>query len=65
MAKPFDAAPKGLVEIRPADWPAFLGVVARAVEKLVHKEKPDLLLLGKLAADSESNDVGQRVEYAT
>ena len=32
MSKPFDATPKGLVEIRPPDWPAFLGVVARAVE---------------------------------
>lgn len=32
MSKPFDATPKGLVEIRPLDWPAFLGVVARAVE---------------------------------
>jgi len=32
MSKPFDATPKGLVEIRPTDWPAFLGVAARAVE---------------------------------
>ncbi len=32
MSKPFDATPKGLIEIRPADWPAFLGVNARAVE---------------------------------
>jgi predicted transposase YdaD len=32
MSKPFDATPKGLVEMRPADWPAFLGVPARAVE---------------------------------
>jgi predicted transposase YdaD len=32
MSKPFDATPKGLLEIRPADWPAFLGVATRAVE---------------------------------
>src|SRR5205823_1836536 len=32
VSKPFDATPKGLIEIRPADWPAFLGVTARAVE---------------------------------
>jgi predicted transposase YdaD len=32
VSKPYDATPKGLVEIRPPDWPAFLGVPARAVE---------------------------------
>src|SRR5947199_4785337 len=32
MSKPFDATPKGLLEIGPADWPAFVGVSARAVE---------------------------------
>jgi predicted transposase YdaD len=32
MSKPFDATPKGLIEIAPADWPAFLGVAARSVE---------------------------------
>src|SRR4051812_1999899 len=32
MSKRFDATPKGLIEIRPTDWPAFLGVAARAVE---------------------------------
>jgi electron transfer flavoprotein beta subunit len=36
-------------------------IVARTVAKLVEKEKPDLVLMGKLAADSESNDVGQRL----
>src|SRR5262249_54075995 len=36
-------------------------VVARTLEKLVAREKPDLVLMGKLAADSESNDVGQRL----
>jgi hypothetical protein len=32
MRKPCDATPKGLLEIGPADWPAFLGVAARAVK---------------------------------
>ena len=36
-------------------------IVARTIAKLVEREKPDLVLMGKLAADSESNDVGQRV----
>jgi electron transfer flavoprotein beta subunit len=36
-------------------------MVARTVQKLVEREKPDLVLMGKLAADSESNDAGQRL----
>jgi electron transfer flavoprotein beta subunit len=36
-------------------------IVARAIQKLVEQEKPDLVVMGKLAADSESNDVGQRL----
>ncbi len=36
-------------------------IVARTVQKLVEQERPDLVLLGKLAADSEANDVGQRL----
>jgi len=36
-------------------------LVARTVQKLVERDKPDLVLMGKLAADSESNDVGQRL----
>ena len=36
-------------------------VVARVLKKVVEQEKPDLVLLGKLATDSESNDVGQRL----
>ncbi len=36
-------------------------LVARTLQKLVEKEKPDLVLMGKLAADSESNDAGQRL----
>jgi predicted transposase YdaD len=32
MSKPFDAISKWLLEVHPADWPAFLGVSARAVE---------------------------------
>ena len=34
-------------------------VVARHVVALVNQEKPDLVLMGKLAADSEDNQVGQ------
>jgi electron transfer flavoprotein beta subunit len=34
-------------------------VVARTIVKLVEQEKPDLLLMGKLAADSEANQAGQ------
>jgi len=36
-------------------------VVARTLIRLVEQEKPDLLLMGKLAADSESNQAGQLV----
>lgn len=32
MSKPFDATFKAMIEIRPRDWPAFVGVTARAVE---------------------------------
>jgi electron transfer flavoprotein beta subunit len=34
-------------------------MVARTLQKLVEQEKPDLVLMGKLAADSEDNQVGQ------
>jgi electron transfer flavoprotein beta subunit len=34
-------------------------IVARAIVKLVEKEKPDVVLMGKLAADSEDNQAGQ------
>ncbi len=36
-------------------------VVAQVLKKVFEQEKPDLVLLGKLATDSESNDVGQRL----
>lgn len=36
-------------------------LVARTLQKIIDKEKPDLIVMGKLAADSESNDVGQRL----
>jgi electron transfer flavoprotein beta subunit len=36
-------------------------IVARTIEKLVATHKPDVVIMGKLAADSESNDVGQRL----
>jgi predicted transposase YdaD len=32
LSKPFDATSKALLEVHPPDWPAFLGVAARAVE---------------------------------
>jgi electron transfer flavoprotein beta subunit len=34
-------------------------VVARALQKIVEKEKPDLVLMGKQAVDGDSNTVGQ------
>ena len=36
-------------------------LVARTLQKIVERDKPDVVLLGKLAADNESNDVGQRL----
>jgi electron transfer flavoprotein beta subunit len=36
-------------------------VVARALLKIVQRDKPDLILMGKLAADNEGNEVGQRL----
>jgi electron transfer flavoprotein beta subunit len=48
-----------LVEANEVDIDA--DVVAQVIRKIVDKEKPDLVLMGKLAADSESNDVGQRL----
>src|SRR5581483_1971838 len=36
-------------------------IVARVMQKIVEREKPDLVVMGKLAADSESNDAGQRL----
>jgi electron transfer flavoprotein beta subunit len=48
-----------LVEGQDAQLDAEL--VAKTLQKLVEKEKPDLVLMGKLAADSESNDAGQRL----
>ena len=36
-------------------------IVAKTLAKLVEREKPELVLMGKLAADNEGNDVGQRL----
>lgn len=36
-------------------------IVAKALAKLVQRDQPDLVLLGKLASDNEGNDVGQRL----
>jgi electron transfer flavoprotein beta subunit len=49
------------VLVQAADDALDADVVARTVAKLVERDKPDLVLMGKLAGDSESNDVGQRV----
>jgi electron transfer flavoprotein beta subunit len=36
-------------------------IVAHALHKIVQRDQPDLVLLGKLAADNEGNDAGQRL----
>lgn len=36
-------------------------LVAHALQKIVARDQPDLVLMGKLAADNEGNDVGQRL----
>ncbi len=36
-------------------------IVARTLMKLVQRDQPDLVLMGKLAADNEGNEVGQRL----
>src|SRR2546423_15209898 len=36
-------------------------VVARTILKLVERDRPDLVLMGKLAADNEGNEAGQRL----
>jgi electron transfer flavoprotein beta subunit len=46
-----------LVESRDEDLDSLL--VARILQKLVEKEKPDLIILGKQAVDGDSNQVGQ------
>lgn len=53
-------ADRGIV-VEATDEALDSDVVARTLQKIVEKEKPDVVLLGKLAADSESNDVGQRL----
>jgi electron transfer flavoprotein beta subunit len=49
------------VLVEGADDSLDADIVARTLVKLVEKHKPDLVLMGKLAADTESNDVGQRL----
>ena len=48
-----------LVEAKDEELDATL--VAKALHKLVLRDQPDLVLMGKLAADNEGNDVGQRL----
>jgi electron transfer flavoprotein beta subunit len=47
------------IQIDGADEALDAEVVARTMQKLVEQEKPDVVLMGKLAADSEDNQVGQ------
>jgi electron transfer flavoprotein beta subunit len=49
------------VLIAGADAELDAEMVARTIQKLAERDKPDLVLMGKLAADSEDNDVGQRL----
>jgi electron transfer flavoprotein beta subunit len=48
-----------LIEAKDEELDASL--VAKALHKLVLRDQPDLVLMGKLAADNEGNDVGQRL----
>lgn len=54
-------ADRGILVEASGDDQLDADVVARVLQKVVETEKPDLILLGKLATDSESNDVGQRL----
>ena len=36
-------------------------LVAQTMQKIVERDKPDLIIMGKLAADNEGQDVGQRL----
>src|SRR5262249_480185 len=47
------------VRVDAADETLDADAVARIVAKVVEREKPDLLLLGKQAVDGDSNQVGQ------
>jgi electron transfer flavoprotein beta subunit len=49
------------IHVDGADESLDAELVARAFVKLIEQEKPDLVLMGKLAADSEANQVGQLV----
>jgi len=47
------------VDVKDEELDASL--VAAALHKIVQRDQPDLVLMGKLAADNEGNDVGQRL----
>jgi electron transfer flavoprotein beta subunit len=53
-------ATRGIL-VEGADDDMDSAVVARTIAKLVEKEKPDLLLVGKQAVDGDSNQVAQTV----
>ncbi len=47
------------IHVDGADENLDADIVAQVMKKLVEAEKPDLVLMGKLAADSEGNQAGQ------
>ncbi|HNK46132.1 MAG TPA: electron transfer flavoprotein subunit beta/FixA family protein, partial [Pseudomonadota bacterium] len=49
------------IRIEAKDEELDASVVAKALAKIVQRDQPDLVLMGKLAADNEGNDVGQRL----
>lgn len=49
------------VRIEAKDEELDATIVAKALHKIVLRDQPDLVLMGKLAADNEGNDAGQRL----
>jgi len=49
------------IRVEAKDEELDAAIVAKTLEKLVRRDQPDLVLMGKLAADNEGNDVGQRL----
>ncbi len=49
------------IRVEATDDALDASIVTNVLHKLVQRDQPDLVLLGKLAADSEGNDVGQRL----
>lgn len=49
------------IRVEAKDEELDASIVASALHKIVQRDQPDLVLMGKLAADNEGNDVGQRL----